>query len=377
MYDTSDCKLQMRDATACIDCLRRSWLLTALSGHLDNRRHDLQRMSRLLALSDSELLEALGANKREDLLKQYDEFDPEWTNLGSCTAAVCRHDPQYPYVLTQTQTLDIPAVLYLAGEMESMWGIFKEPAVAIVGTRKATDYGMELARSLARDLTAAGIVVVSGMAEGISAAAHLGALDANGPTLTVMPGGVDICYPATKRILYQRIQAAGCALSELPCGFRGRRWCYTARNRIIAKLVRVVIVVEAEKRPGDLMLANLAKASNKTLAAIPGRVTSAMSQGSHGLLKQGAHLVEGAQDVLDLMYGVGAKHVPVTGPDLEPELQAVLEHVGAGNDTLTKLAAKGVKSQDALMALTELELLGKVARGDGGRYVPCMSLAGG
>jgi DNA processing protein len=192
-----------------------------------------------------------------------------------------------------------------------------------------------------------------------------------------MPGGVDICYPASKRILYQRIQSAGCALSELPCGVRARSWCYTARNRIIAKLARVVIVVEAEKWPGDLMVANMAKASDKILAAIPGRVTSPMSRGSHALLRQGAHLVEGAQDVLDLMYGAGARHVPVSGPKLEPELQLVLEQVGAGHDTLTKLTAAGVKSQDALMALTELELLGKIVRSDGGRYVPCMSVTGG
>jgi DNA processing protein len=359
---------------ACDDCLRRSWLLTMLGGYLDARRHDAQRLTRLLALTDGDLWAALGASKRDDLRHEYEEFTPSSINLQACAAAVCRHDPHYPYVLAQAQGLGAPAVLYVAGDAERFKTMFAEPAVAIVGIRKATDYGIEIARSMAHDLTSAGVPVISALAEGIASAAHLGALDAGGPTLTVMPGGVDICYPANKRALYLSLQAHGCAVSELPCGYRMRRWCYAARNRIVTGLARLVVVVEADKTPGDLMVANLSKGLGKTVAAVPGRVTSSTSRGSHTLLTQGARLVEGAQDVLDLLYGVGARHVPPPGPELEPALQSILEKVGSGYDTVNKLVSTGLEAQEALMAVTELELMGKLARGDGGRYVPCAGL---
>ncbi|HEY7932650.1 MAG TPA: DNA-processing protein DprA [Solirubrobacteraceae bacterium] len=359
---------------ACRECLRRSWLLTVMTGYLDSRRHDVRRLTRLLALSDLELLSALGAHRRESVLREYEQFDISCLNLESCSAAVCKHDPHFPYALAQAQALGTPSALFLLGDVECFKTLFSEPAVAIVGIRKATDYGIEIARSLARDLTSAGVPVISGLAEGIAAAAHLGALDAGGPTLTVMPGGADICYPVNKRALYKSLQASGCAISELPCGFRMRRWCYAARNRVITGLARLVVVVEAERTQGDLMVANFANTLGKTVAAVPGRVTSTTSQGSHSLLNQGARLIENAQDILDLLYGVGAKRVPPPGPELDPPLQAILEKVGSGYDTLSKLASTGLEAQDALMALTELELMGKIARGDGGRYVPCASL---
>jgi DNA processing protein len=361
---------------ACQECLRHSWLLTRLTGYLDSRRHDLRRLTRILRMSDLELLGAVGATQGSAIVREYEQFELSAVHLESCTAAVCRHDPHFPYALTQAQALSTPSVLYLLGNVESFKSMFSEPAVAIVGVRKATDYGIELARSLARDLTGAGVPVVSGLAEGIAAAAHLGALDAGGPTLTVMPGGVDVCYPVTKRALYGALQASGCAVSELPCEFRIRRWCYAARNRVVTGLARLVVVVEAERNIGDLMVANFARTLGKTVAAIPGRVTSPTSRGTHALLSSGARLVEGAQDVLDLLYGYGVKRVPPPGPKLDARLQKIVEKVGAGYDTLAKLAALGIESQEALMALTELELMGLVTRGDGGRYVPSSGLVG-
>jgi DNA processing protein len=359
---------------ACDDCLRRSWLMSVLTGYLDARRYDLQRLTRLLALTDGDLMTALNAHKREDLNQEYEEFDPRSVRLNGCTAAVCKHDQHYPYMLSQVQALGAPAVLYLAGDVEHFKSMFAEPAVAIMGIRKATDYGIEIARSMARDLTAAGVPVISAMSEGIPAASHLGALDAGGPTLTVMPGAVDVCYPANRRALYQTLQASGCAISELPCGCRPRRWCFPARNRIVTGLAQLVVVIEADKTPVDLMTANFAKTLGKTVAAVPGRVTSSSSRGSHTLITEGARLVEGAQDVLDLLYGVGARHVPPPGPELEPALQAILEKVGAGHDTVGKLSSTGLEAQEALMAVTELELMGKLTRGDGGRYVLCSGL---
>ena len=361
---------------ACQECLRHSWLLTRLTGYLDSRRHDLRRLTRLLRMSDAELLGAVGATPGSAIIAEYERFHEGEVHLESCTTALCRHDPHFPYPLNQAQAIGTPSVLYLLGNVEAFKGMFGEPAVAIVGVRKATDYGIEIARSLARDLTAVGVPVIGGLAEGIAAAAHLGALDAGGPTLTVMPGGVDICYPVTKRALYGALQASGCAVSELPCNFRMRRWCYAARNRVLTGLARLVVVVEAERSPGDLMVANFARTLGKTVAAVPGRVTSSTSRGTHSLLSSGAQLIEGAQDVLDLLYGYGVKRVPPPGPKLDTRLQEIVEKVGAGHDTVAKLALTGVESQDALMALTELELMGMVTRGDGGRYVPSSGLAG-
>jgi DNA processing protein len=361
---------------ACAECLRHSWLLTRLTGYLDSRRHDLRRLTRLLRMSDAELLGAVGATPGSAIIAEYEQFQEAEVHLESCTTALCRHDPHFPYPLNQAQALGTPSVLYLLGNVDSFKSMFSEPAVAIVGVRKATDYGIEIARSLARDLTAAGVPVISGLAEGISAAAHLGALDAGGPTLTVLPGGVDICYPVTKRALYGTLQTSGCAISELPCGFRMRRWCYAARNRVVTGLARLVVVVEAERSPGDLMVANFAKTLGKTVAAVPGRVTSPTSRGTHSLLSSGARLVEGAQDVLDLLYGYGVKRVPPAGPKLDARLREIIEKVGAGYDTVSKLTATGIESQDALMALTELELMGLVTRGDGGRYVPSSGFVG-
>jgi DNA processing protein len=290
---------------------------------------------------------------------------------GQCPptgVAICRHDPRFPAALAQTPSA--PSVLYVAGSVERFERLMSEPVVAIVGSHKATDYGMETTRSLARGLAASGVTVLSALAEGIPAAAHIGALEVDGPTVTVMPGGADVCYPATRRALYERLRKVGCAVSEHPWGCGMHRWSHFARARLVVGLAQMVIVVEAEERPTALAPARLAEDLGRTVCAVPGRVSSPVSQGPHALLAHGARLVRGPQDALDALYGVGAYQVPEDDIPLAPSLREIFEHVGGGRDTVAKLTAAGCDAGEALVALAELELAGAVVRGDGGRYLP-------
>ncbi|MGH2854087.1 MAG: DNA-processing protein DprA, partial [Solirubrobacteraceae bacterium] len=268
-----------------------------------------------------------------------------------------------------------PRMLHVAGGIERMLELLAQPAVAIVGTRRASDYGMEVAYGLARGLAASGVTVVSGLADGIAAAVHQGALctgASTARTVTVMAGGVDIAHPAGWRGLHRRIAEEGCALAELPCGSAPRGWCHIGRARIVAALARVVIVVEAGEQPTELVHARLAEASGAIAAAVPGRVSAPAARGPHLLLREGALLVRDPQDVLDALHGVGEHRVTATRPELQPRLRAVLEQVSEGNDTVAKLAGGGSPAPDMLVALAELELSGAVVRGDGGRYVACL-----
>jgi DNA processing protein len=261
-------------------------------------------------------------------------------------------------------------VLYVVGGPERLERLLSQPAVAIVGSRKATDYGMETTRGLARGLAASGVTVLGALADGIAAAAHLGALEVDGPTVTVMPGGADVCSPASRRALHKRIGDVGCVVSEQPWGRGIRRWSHLARTRIVVGMAQMVIVVEAEEHPTALAPARLAEVLGRAVAAVPGRVSSPVSQGPHALLAAGARLIRGPQDALDALYGVGVKQAPAKKIPLTPSLREVLAQVGSGHDTLAKLAAAGNDAEETIVALAELELTGALVRGDGGRYLP-------
>jgi DNA processing protein len=193
----------------------------------------------------------------------------------------------------------------------------------------------------------------------------------NGPTVTAMPGGLDVCYPATRRSLCVRVREKGCAISELPCGSSPRRWSQAARTRIVVGAAQLVIVVEAEDNPPALHAAHLAQELGRTVAAVPGRVSSPVSRGPHALLAAGAQLVTNPQDALDALYGAGLRQAPAAPVPAEPRLRAVLEQVGTGHDTLARLTATGAQPQNTLVALADLELAGALVRGDGGRYLRC------
>ena len=299
------------------------------------------------------------------------------TILPAGVETVCRHSPGYPPALEKSP--GAPKTLYVVGGRERLARLTAAPVVAIVGSERPTDYGMEMARGLARGLAVTGVTIVSGFANGIAAAAHAGALETDGPTVTVMTGGVDVVAPAGRRELYERVIARGCAIAQAPCGMTQRRWGAITRARTVAALAAVTIVVEADDTPSELRTAHIARELGRTVAAIPGRITSPASRGTNALLAEGAPLVRGAADALDLLYGLNPGQLDASSlPNkLRPDLRATLERVGAGEDTPGKLTRAKDDPGETLLTLAELELMGLLGRGDGGRYVPRQSLSGG
>lgn len=291
---------------------------------------------------------------------------------------VKRGAPGYPSLLADSP--GAPKTFYVRGGRARLARLLAGPTVAIVGSERPSDYGMEIAASLARGLAAARVTVLGAFANGIAAAAHAGALELDGPTVTAMAGGVEQVQPASRRALYERVIASGCAIAIPPCGAPRRRWHAIARARMVAALATLTVVVEADQTPWDLVIARAAQTLGRPLAAIPGRVTSPVSRGTNALIAKGAHLIQTPADVLDLLHGLApTADAPAPLPTRLPaHLRVTLERVGAGADTPGKLTHPDEEDPGAiLLALAELELMGLLARGDGGRYVPRQSIAGG
>lgn len=364
------------DVYACDACLRRTALLARVAAHVERARHERRRLGELLALSDEDLLAAVGGRARSALVAQGRAFDVVSAHRRAAAAGltlICRHAAAYPTRLTDL--VDAPALLHVAGDARRLLALDADPAapaVAVVGARRAGADGLEVARAIARGLAAAGVTVVSGMALGVDSAAHAGALDVGGPTITVLAGGADIAYPRSKQRLYARIVETGCAVSEMPPGFEPFKWCFPARNRVIAALADLTIVVEAAERSGSLITAELAQELGRAVGAVPGPVTSSRTTGTNALLRDGALVVRHAQDALDEVLGVGVARAPGAGPAvevLEPELCLLLQRVQEGDDTLDRLARTPDEASAAMAGLGELELRGLVRRGVGGRYL--------
>jgi len=362
--------------SACDGCLRRSALIAALAAHIERARRNHRHIAELLALGEEDLLDALGGGRRGDLERAREGFDPVQARERISAAglhAVCRHDGAYPPRLTQAA--DAAAVLHVAGDPGRLAALAIEdaPAVAVVGARRAGHDGLEVARGLGRGLAAAGVTVVSGMALGIDSAAHAGALEVGGPTLAVLASGADVPYPPSKRGLYREIVRTQAAISEMPPGFRPFRWCFPARNRTIAGLAMLTIVVEATERSGSLITAELAQDLGRAVGAVPGPVSAPRAAGSNALLRDGALVIRHAQDALDEALGIGVATALTShrAQDLERPLRALLARVEDGCDTVSDLAATPAEAQSALAGLSELELLGFLRRVPGGRYVRC------
>jgi len=359
----------LRTQGACEDCLRRCWLLAELSAQLDHCSRDRSRLIALLALDDRELVQAIGGRRKMELGARYAQFDRSELRWAKGVEAVCRHDRRYPRTLRYERA---PRLLNVAGGVERLGELTTAPVVAIVGSRRASDYGMEVAKSFARGLAASGVTVTSGLTDGIAVAAHSGALEVEGRTVAVMTGGLDVACPASRRSLYERLRRGGCAVAELPCGAPARRWGQIVGDWSLAGLAELTVVVEAQETLAELAGARMARDLRRTVAAVPGRVTSPLSRGTNALLMGEASLVREPEDVLELLFPMGpppprsAKDVHAA---LEPRLQATLARVATGLDTPDKLTGKGEDAGAVLLALSELELMGLLARGDGGRYV--------
>jgi DNA processing protein len=276
-------------------------------------------------------------------------------------------DGEYPLFLREI--FDPPCVLYYRGRPEALRG----PAVALVGTRRPTPYGKAVAERLAEDLASRGIVIVSGMALGIDACAHGGALR-GGRTVAVLGSGLDVTYPRHNRRLAEAIAAKGTVVSEFPLGTEPYQANFPRRNRIIAGLAQAVVVVEAAEQSGSLITAQLALDEGREVAAVPGNVTSEVSRGTHKLLRQGAKLVESWVDVAEelapalrdelLARGPGAPgRLPLPTADEAGVLDRLRIDETTNVDALVEATGRPVT--EVLTLLLGLEVKGLVVAGPG------------
>jgi DNA processing protein len=348
----------MSEPNACPDCLRRARLLAHLAPYIEKLAtgEPGSRSPELLRLSNEDLAAAAAPKVAGQVLQRLAAV-PEAALRADLEAAecwaCCRHDALYPVALRDAA--DAPWALIGRGDPAHLRGLEPSAAVTVVGARRASTYGREVARELGRELAAAGLVVVSGLAFGIDACAHRGALE-GGLTFAVLGCGADVAYPAAHRSLWRRIGETGLVLSELPPGTGAWRWTFPARNRIMAALGAMTVVVEAAERSGSLITADLAIDLGRDLGAVPGPVGSRLSAGPNNLLAGGACLVRGAQDVLDAMLGPGARRIERTGPPLEPRSLAVLEAIELGAETSDAIAAGlHLGGAETAAALADLE----------------------
>ena len=247
-------------------------------------------------------------------------------------------------------------------------------SVAIVGTRDASPYGMRVADELARAFARAGIAVVSGLARGIDSAAHRGALAANGETIAVLGTGVDVPYPVGHRALHREIAASGLVLSERAPGSRAAPGCFPRRNRIIAALAEVTIVVEAPFKSGAVNTATQALELGRVVAAVPGPIDSARSAGSNLLLRDGAQVITDVSDALGL-FGVVADG-PVAAPELGYDEGRVWESLEGGSSSIESLAHRlGMSIRQVLSVCSRLEIRGLIECGRDGSLRRALALS--
>ena len=274
-------------------------------------------------------------------------------------------DPDYPRALLELGFA--PPALFFVGRRE----LLNRPALAIVGSRNATAQGAENARAFAHALAQAGLTIVSGLAVGVDAAAHVGALTAAGSTLAVVGTGLDRVYPASNRELAHRIAEGGGLISEFPPGTPPREKNFPRRNRLISGLARGVLVVEAALSSGSLITARYAGEQGREVFAIPGSIHSPLSKGCHKLIREGAKLVQTAQDILEEL-GITAPTSDAATQDENPanaSERSVLQALGGDSADVDTLVARTALPSDVVVAaLTNLELAGQVAAIPGGNW---------
>jgi DNA processing protein len=298
--------------------------------------------------------------------------------------AISRGDVRFPTALGAIH--DPPPTLWVKGDVDAL----RAPSVAIVGSRAASPYALEVAHRLGADLARRNVAVVSGLARGVDSAAHRGALEGGGITIAVFGCGVDVIYPAEHRALAERICERGALVSEFPAGTPPRKEHFPQRNRIISGLSLGVVIVEAAEKSGSLITADFAMEQGRTVLAVPGNVLGGRNCGAHALLRDGAKLVECADDILEelpaflIQPGLGtgdlglgntsakeSQSVKVASQD--PVLRSMDEGDTYDLDEISERS--GVDRIKLLPRLIELELAGAVRRVDGGRFVrfrgPC------
>lgn len=272
---------------------------------------------------------------------------------------ICLDDADYPALLKEIA--DPPGVLYVKGNLADV-----PPSVAIVGTRAPSHYGREVAFSLARDLSLRGVSIISGLARGIDTQAHLGALQGLAKTVAVLGSGLDIIYPQENKALAEEIVKKGALVSEFPPGVSPRAENFPRRNRIIAGLAAGAIIVEATTRSGAMITARHALEQGRLCMAVPGPITNLRSRGPHNLLRQGAILVEQADDVLLEIAPQLTGLLPAHDHDASDRIVEII----AGEPLPIEEIALALKTDiaEATRAVTMLELKGAIMRVDGNRF---------
>jgi DNA processing protein len=267
-----------------------------------------------------------------------------------------------PYPESVAELEDAPAALFAEGTR----AILDRPVVAVVGTRRATQYGERVTRSIAAVLARAGACVVSGLALGIDTVAHQTALDVGGATCAVLATGLDVVSPPSHHHVQATIGSKGLLLTECVMGVEARPWSFPKRNRIIAALARLVVVVEAGRRSGALITARVAVELGRDVAAVPGPIDAPMSQGTNALIRDGASIIADALDVLVLADLTTA---PKAKPQLKGDQAAIWKALADGRLHAESLAVRcGMPAARCLAALSELELAGLISGDFEGTY---------
>ena len=284
-----------------------------------------------------------------------------WLAAGDARQVVMLGDASYPAQWLESP--DPPLLVYAQGRI----ALLSAPSLAIVGSRNPTPQGTDNAREFAAHLSRAGLTIVSGLALGVDGAAHLGGLDGQGSTIALMGTGADRIYPARHRTLAHRIASEGLLLTEFEIGTPPLAENFPQRNRIIAGLARGTLVVEAALPSGSLSTARAAVEAGREVFAIPGSIHSPQSRGCHALIKQGAKLVESADDITSELHWKAGE--PIAARTQEPADSPLLEALGHEPVTLDALGARtGMSAADLNAQLLELELDGRVARLPGGLF---------
>lgn len=333
--------------------------------------------------------QSLRARLPPDLAEELDQFAPR-TRWGRDAVAAARADlhwlrerharivrpPDYPALLKEIH--DPPPLLFLQGDVQA----FCAPQIAIVGSRRATAGGREIAAALAAELVARDVVVTSGLARGIDAAAHRGALRGGGVSVAVLGAGLGHIYPRENLRLADEIRERGCIVTEFPPGMTARPEHFPRRNRIISGLSLGVVVVEAAARSGSLITARHALEQGREVFAAPGSIFNPLTRGCHGLIRQGARLLEGVEDILEELPQLDTAVAPGAEDEspavaLAADEARVLAALGFDNVTADRLIEHtGMEPAELAVALAALELKGFVRMERGG-YIRCPSGAKG
>jgi DNA processing protein len=281
---------------------------------------------------------------------------------GAGMEAIAWFDPRYPALLNCVA--DPPPVLWTRGST----AVLGQPAVAIVGSRAATTYALDVGARLGGELAERGVIVISGLARGVDSAAHRGSLDAGGPTIAVLGSGLDKVYPPEHEDLAQTIAENGVVVSELGPGAVPLPENFPLRNRIISGISLAVVVVEASEKSGSLITARCASEQGRDVMAVPGSVLSGRNRGSHSLLKDGAKVVETADDILEELGWPAARAAVKPAKLLNPDPLLAQMEAGEVYRLEELVETTGTAASKLLPRLMDLELQGHVAAVGGGRF---------